>query len=244
MTVLLVLFVVAAVIVVGVVVSDRFVAGLAERKASEYLAAPLGRSDPGGVLVRVHGSPFLTQAVRGRYGDVEVTAADLQLGALAGATLHAHLINVYLPLADLLGRRAAELPVEHVHGQVVVPYAELARISPLPGLAFDYQQGRLIASAALPIPGFSQLARLSGEAVLTITDSGGVWLRVRAVAFAGISVPSIVLNQVVPTLSFPVPLPPLPYGLRIEQLTPLPGGLEVSGSARAVVFRGVRDPAM
>ena len=48
----------------------------AERKASEYLAVPLG----GPATVRVHGEPFLTQAMRGRYGDVEVTGAGLRFG--------------------------------------------------------------------------------------------------------------------------------------------------------------------
>ncbi len=59
----------------------------------------------------------------------------------------------------------------------------------------------------------------------------------RAVAVAGIVVPSIVLSQLLPTLRFPIPLPPLPYGLRIDGLDPTPAGLVVHGSADAVVFR-------
>src|SRR3954468_17708188 len=119
MTVALVVVLILAVAVgVGVVLADRMLLGLAERNASAHLSPPLGDRT---VSVRVHGSPFLTQAVRGRYGDIEVTATDLELGVLAGATLHAHLRNAYLPLRDLLGRRVAELPVEHVHGEVVIP---------------------------------------------------------------------------------------------------------------------------
>lgn len=233
LTALLVVLVVVAVLALVVVLSDRAIAGLAERKAAEYLTAPLGTA----ALVRVHGEPFLTQAVRGRYGDVEVTASDLRLGVLAGVGLEAHLVNVYLSLWAVLGRRADELPVEHVHGHVVIPYSELVRVSPVPGLSFSHSAGRMMASATLPMPGISQLARVSGEAVATIDDGGGVWLRVRNVAVAGITVPSIVLNQIVPSLAFPIPLPPLPYGLRLERLTPTAHGLQVSGSAHAVVFR-------
>jgi hypothetical protein len=238
MTVVLVaVLVVLAVVVLAIALSDRSVARLAERKAAEYLVAPLGD----GATVRVHGEPFLSQAVRGRYREVEVTSSALRLGAFGGVSLHAHLVNAYLPLRDLLGRRTNELPVEHVHGAVVIPYPELARVSPLPGLEFTYRDERLMVTAKLPVPGISQLARVGGEALLTIAETGGVWLRVRNVSVAGLALPSIVLNQLVPTLTFPIPLPPLPYGLRLEQLTPTAEGLEVSGSARAVVLRHPPD---
>jgi hypothetical protein len=236
MTVALVLLAVAAFVVllaVGAGAADRFAQAQAERHASEYLSAPLGKQ----ARVRVHGSPFLTQALRGRYGDVEVAATGLQIGALAGSTLHAHLVGVGLPLRDLLGRRAQQLPVDHVHGYVVIPYTELARISQLPGLRFRFRDGRLRAIASLPIPGISQLARVSGDAGAAVDDTGGVWLRVRNLSVAGLSVPSLVLNQLLPTLAFPIPLPQLPYGLRLEQVTPTEEGLRVAGSAREVVFR-------
>jgi hypothetical protein len=232
MTVVLVV-VLAAVVAGAGVTADRTLAQLAETKASAFLTTPLGDA----ARVQVHGRPFLTQAIRGRYGRVEVTAPEVNLGALGRSTLHAHLVNAYLPLRDLLGRRANELPVEHVYGHVVIPYAQLARIGPVPGLAFRYRDERLIATAALPLPGFSQLVRISGEAVTTVGETGGVWLRVRDLQVAGLTVPSIVLNQIIPSLAFPIPLPRLPWGLRIDGLTPTAEGLQVSGSAGAVVFR-------
>jgi hypothetical protein len=230
---------IVAVLGLALLAADRYVAREAERRASEYLTAPLGQD----ARVRVPGTPFLTQAVRGRYRNIEVTATGLQVGVLTGTTLRAHLVNAYLPLRDLLGRRAAELPVEHLHGELLIPYAEIARVSRVPGLRFSYRDERLIATAQLPVPGISQLARVSGEAVVAIGDSGGLWVRVRNVSVAGFSVPSLVLSQLLPALAFPVPLPALPYGLRIQQLTATPDGLQVAGSAAAVVFRSVDDPA-
>jgi hypothetical protein len=222
-----------AVLAVGAGAADRFFATQAERHAADYLSAPLGQA----ARVRVHGSPFLTQAVRGRYRDVEVTSSGLQIGVLAGTTLHARLVDARLPLRDLLGRRARELPVGLVRGELVIPYAELARISHIPGLRFRYDDERLVASAAVPIPGINQLARVSGEAVATIADNGGVWLQVRNVSVAGFSVPTLILSQLVPSLAFAIPLPALPYGLRLERLSATPDGLQVSGSAAEVVFR-------
>jgi hypothetical protein len=236
----LVLAGVLALIVLGVliVVCDRYLAAEAERRASAYLATPLGQA----ARVQVHARPFLTQAIRGRYHRVEVTATDLQFGSLQGTTLHAHLTNAYLSLRALLGRRATELPVEQVHGDLLIPYRELARVSRVPGVRFVYRDERLIVTARLPVPGIGEVAGVSGEAVPTIGADGGVSVRVSNIAVAGFAVPRIVLSQLVPVLEFAVPLPPLPYGLRIERLDPTDAGLRVSGSSAAVVFRA--NPAV
>lgn len=230
---LIVLLVVALVLGLALALLDRVCATLAERKASEYLSAPFGHP----ATVRVHGAPFLTQALRGRYAEVEVSGGGLRIGEMTGATLSARLRNVYLPLRDLLGGRTTELPCEHVEGRIVLPFGELARVAKIPGLELELAGERLLASAALPVPGISQLARISGEAVLSLRGGGAVWLRIRGVSVAGISLPGIVLNQLLPTLNVPIPLPELPYGLRLDELRPTPAGLLACGSAEAVVFR-------
>lgn len=210
---------------------DRAVAAVAERKASEYLSEPFGHP----ATVRVHAKPFLTQALRGRYSDVEVLGS-LRIGEINGATLVAHLTNAYLPPRELLGGRTKELPCERVEGRLVIPYPELSRVARIPGLSLAFDGERLRATAALQVPGISQLARISGHAVLSITGSGDVWLQVRDVSVAGIALSSFLLSQLLPTLNVPIPLPPLPYGLRFDELRPTAGGLVVDGSANAVVF--------
>jgi hypothetical protein len=238
MTILLIVVVILLGLMVWLVLSDKVIARLAEHKASEYLQAPLGVP----ARVRLHGTPFLTQALRGRYSDIEVSAVGLQLGEIAGATLAAHLTNAYLPLRDLLGGRARELPCEQVVGHVVLPYAELARLAKVPGLTLTFEDGHLVASASLPVPGLNQLARVSGRAELTVTSGSAVWLRVRGVAVAGFTLPGIVINQLLPALNVPIALPPLPYGLHLDDLEPTAAGILASGSARAVVFRRLPDP--
>lgn len=246
MIILLVVLAVLALLAAGVALSDRAIAALAERKASDALSAPLGHA----VVVRVIGTPFLPQALRGRYTSVEVTGS-LRVGEIVGATFVGYLTRVYLPLRDLLGRRVRELPCEHVEGRVVLPYGELARIARIPGLDLHFEGERLLASAALPIPdvpgfgpvpGIGQLARVSGEAVLTLRGAGEVWLRIRGVSVAGFGLPDLVLSQLVPSLNVPIPLPPMPFGLRLDELRPTAGGLVVDGSADAVVFRASEAP--
>lgn len=229
---------VAAVLLVLIVAAlpalDRVLAALAERKASEYLSAPFGHP----ATVRLHGRPFLTQALRGCYRDVEVLGG-LRIGEIRGATLVAHLTNAHLPLRELLGGRTTELPCERVTGRLLLPYGELARLARIPGLSLGFEGERLLATAALPVPGISQLARISGDAVLTLVGSESVWLQIRGVSVAGITLPSLVLSQLLPTLNVPIALPPLPYGLRLDELRPTAGGLAVHGSAEAVVFHKV-----
>ena len=238
MIIVLIVVLVLAVLALGVWLSDAVIAGLAERKASEYIAAPLGAP----ATVKLHGTPFLPQALRGRYTEIEVVSPEPPLGEISGAALQATLHNAYLPLADLIWRRAKELPCERVVGHVVLPYRELARLAKVPGLDFTFSGGHLIASASLPVPGISQLARVSGRAELTVSRSGAVWMQVRGVAVAGISLPGLVINQLLPALNVPIPLPPLPYGLQLDGLEPTTQGIVAEGSARAVVFRRLPEP--
>lgn len=229
------LFVLLA-IALGLALGDRICAALAERKASEFLSDPFGHP----ASVRIHGAPFLTQAMRGRYRDIEVSGGGLVIGEMAGATLTAHLYDVLLPPRELLAGRASQLACRRVEGRMVLPYGEVARASRIPGLSLTFSDGRLLAAAAVPVPGISQLARLSGEAVLRVMSGDAVWLRVRHVAVAGISLPTLLIKQLTPSLSVPIPLPELPYGLRLDEIRPGVAGLEVTGSADNVIFR--REP--
>ena len=194
--------------------------------------------------MRVHGTPFLTQALRGRYRDVEVAAAGCGSARSTGATLVAHLHNAYLPLRDLLGRRTRELPCEHVEGRIVLPYAELARVARIPGLALAYRRRPADrvggAAGARHQPAGPDQRRGGADAVRRRRRCGCGSAASRSPASA---LPSLVLSQLLPTLNVPIPLPPLPYGLRLDELRPTANGLVVDGSADAVVFRRPRSRA-
>lgn len=232
---------IAALLVVlacALAVADRALAARVERRAAVLLSDPLGAP----AQVRIIGTPFLGQAVRGRFNDVEISGAGVPVAAMRAERLDARLRNVYLPVRDLLTGRVEELPCEHLEGRILLSYAELARVSPVPGLAFEFAEGLLRATAALPVPGISALARVSGQARLQVRD-GEVWLSVSRFAVAGLSVTSVVLGQLVPQLNVVVPLAALPWGLRLERITPTAGGLVVEAAAAAIVLRSQPDPA-
>lgn len=226
--------VLAAMFVLGVLAwpaLDRTVHGIAERRASEFLTQPFG----GPAIVHVRDRPFLSQAWRGVYRNIEVVG-DLALGEIGSAPLVAHLSNVHLPTRDLLARRITEVACERVQGRLLLPYDGLARAANIPDLQLHFTGEKLHASAAIPIPGLNQLARVTGEAVLSHAGAGAVWLRLNGVSIIGLTLPSILWNQLLPRLNVPIALPALPYGLHIDDLRPTAGGLLAHGSADAVVF--------
>jgi DUF2993 family protein len=217
-------------------VADGALARRGEREAAAHLAELLGRRP----IVRVHGTPFITQALRGRYAHVEVSCGDLSMGVVDGATLRAHLYGLLIPPGDLLTRRVTSVGCEQLDALVLVPYPELARVSRVPGLALDYDDGRVVASLSAPLPGASQLLRASGQARLNLAG-GVVWLRVRGLSVAGISLPGRTLQHLVPGFNVPFLLPKLPYGLRVDELRPIAAGLLVFASAETTVFAPSAD---
>jgi hypothetical protein len=218
----------------GLALADRVLMNLAERKASEYASEPFGHPP----LVRVHGTVFLTQAFRGRYRRIEVSGGGLKVGDMGGATLDAQLFDADLKPLDLVFGRTRQLPCARVEGRMVLPYGEVARVTHIPALSLNYSSGQLVASAALPIPGVNQIAKVSGHAEINVVE-GVVWLRVRGISVAGFSLlPSVVVKQLMPLLHVPIPVPVrLPYGLKLQHLTPTPTGLEIVGAANDVVLK-------
>lgn len=235
------LIVLVALVAVGfaVIVADRSLAAVAERRAAELLDGQFGPA----ASVRFHAVPFLTQAVRGRYRDVQVNGAGLPVGEMRASAVEARLRNVYAPARALLAGRLRELPCEHLEGRILLPYSELAAILPVPGLALAYAEGHLVVTAALPVPGISALARVSGRANLQVRN-GDVWLRVSHLSVAGIGVTGLVLRQLMPQLNVPVPITRLPWGLQLRRLTPTGEGLVAEASAAAVVVRLTTDLVM
>ncbi len=220
------------VLAVLLVAADRGGAWLAGRAASDAVAqhAPF-RERPS---VTVHGVPFLTQAVGGTYHDVEVRGGGLVLGSVSGASLDAHLRGVHLPLGSLVHRSVTRLPCDAVDGTVTLPYAELARLSGVPGLVLTGSGDDLGATAALTVPVLGTL-RVSGAAALAVVD-GALRLRVTRLQVLGVSVPSGLLATLQDQLNVPIPLPQLPYGLHVDGVRPAANGVQVHGSGSKVVL--------
>ena len=226
---IVVLLALAGVVVVG----DRVAAAFAESQAADFLVvhAPFDEKPK----VTVHGIPFLTQAAQGRYGDIEVAGGGLQLGDIHGASLDANLRGVHLALGDIVHKSVQQLPIDHVDGEVTLPYSELARLSNVSGLSLAYDTGGVKVTYGVAVPLLGTITA-SGTATITVTGSD-VRLAVTKLTAAGVSIPSAVLSQLSSALAVPIPIPALPYGLKITSVDPAASGIVVHGAATNVVLK-------
>lgn len=222
-----------AVLVVLVAVADRVSASLAEKAAATYLSKQPEFTKPPTVVI--HGVPFLTQAVRGRYNDVEVSSARVQLDSVSATNLDVHLKGMKLSLSDAFGGSIRALPCDSVEGQVTFTYQEIEALSQIPGLSLVDSNGQLAAMASLKIPGVGSVMTVQAVATIQIV-SGTVRLQVSKVAVTGQELPASAVAQLSATLSAPIPIPALPFGIKIDAVTSEPDGVVVHGSGSNVVI--------
>jgi hypothetical protein len=217
------------VIVLGLLVGiDRIAAAVASNQAEKYLAQQAVFTQP--PSVRIGGFPFLTQAIGGRYDDIEVRSAGVELDGIPATNLKATLHGVRLPISAAFGRPLKTLTVDSASGSVTFSYPEVATLSQIPGLVITASGGQLAVSAKLAIPGLGISATVSGTGTARY-DGSALRLNVTALTVAGVSVPAAVIPELESALAVPITIPALPYGLQIDAITPTTAGIVVTGSA-------------
>jgi hypothetical protein len=169
--------------------------------------------------VVVHGFPFLTQVVGGRYDRIDVTVRDLPVPqGLDVAELHVTLRGVHVNLGDLVHGDVRRVPVDRGDGTARVGYAALdAAINrQVPGglLAVhtsDGGGGDVALAGSYTGPG----GPVSVRGVAGVTVSGG---RIRVTPVPGTlsALPSVVRARVITALTVSFPLPSLPFDVRLE----------------------------
>lgn len=121
--------VIAVVVLVGLLVAaDYATAAVAESAVSKQMREQLGLADDPGV--RINGFPFLTQAISGEYGSVDVTADRIPLGPLHEVEVRAQLRGVDAPLSMLLGSGPKKFTVSEADGTVRVDANDVERLMP------------------------------------------------------------------------------------------------------------------
>lgn len=119
------LITVVLVVVALLVAADFGAAAVAEHTVATRLRERLGLpSDPS---VRINGFPFLTQAVAGRYGSIDVRASGVSVDQLHDLDVEATLHDVDAPLPEVISGNLRSVRVERVDGQVRVKDSDLGR---------------------------------------------------------------------------------------------------------------------
>lgn len=213
-----------------VVVADRAGAAYAGRAVARELQAAAALPEQPGVDVR--GVPFLTQAVVGRYQQVDLRARDVPAGEVVFRELDATLTGVRAPLDEVLGGTLTTVSVERVDGRVLLPYAALSQRSGGRQLTVTPAGDRVRVEGSVRVLGrtltaaATSVVTLEGDDVVVTAQSFDVGNEVadRAITLA-----------LAGRLDLRMPTGDLPYGLQLDGLAVEPDGVRLSATARDVV---------
>src|SRR6266568_3939602 len=217
-----VLAVVFVLLLVALVIADRVAASAADAAVEKRLAeqAPFDASNKPDVSIR--GFPFLTQALGGKYDDIEVSG-------------DAHMHGVHVPFSKALSRDVKSLPIDRVDASVGIPYAEAARLTGIKGLTLSQgAKGALHVSVPVTVPGSS--ASVTGTADATVRVSGNrLSYKVGQITAAGVQLPAAVTSAVESQMDGAFTLPSLPYRLEVTGVTATSSGVQVTAHAAHIV---------
>jgi hypothetical protein len=182
-------------------------------------------------VVQVRDFPFLPHLASGRLSTVDVAATDVRARGVNAARLVLHLHDVRVPRDVLLGEPGG-VQVGRADGQVELTEAEVNRLlaRQLPGASLTVGQDGVrvrLRTALLGQP-------------LEVVATGTLAVRGDAVAFTprsvrlGNGLDPALESQVAPRLTFQVPLPQLPAGLKLQRVDTRPGTVVLDGTATAV----------
>ncbi len=219
---------------------DRVAAGVAGRaiaqraQDSQHLAQ---RPD-----VAVHGFPFLTQVLAGRYQNVTAQLQDVPIDGPRLSSVDVTANDVRVPLGDIVGGSIKQVPVGRAHGSVTISYADLnaylaRRVQGVVGSAAAVttrdNNGHLRLTGSVELPLIGQQSA-SGDADISLAGNQ-VTLRPSAVDVAGQSLPSAVRGIVSDALTVHLSLQNLPFGVRLTAVRPTPEGISLDGGADGLV---------
>lgn len=220
-------------LIVLLVIADRLAWKLAEGEVASRIQSSehLTRQPD----VSIHGFPFLTQVLAGRYEGVDANVEDLTVdrGAMVDH-VRAHLAGLDVPLQALIKRDLNTIPVDSgtVTGTVSFSSLDAAAKANLPGdaLTVQFARGRAGTSNEIALTGTYSAGRLkvqlSGN-VSIIAQDGRL---VISIPPNSLDVPSAVRSDVARLLGTSYPLPALPLGLKITRVSVGDSGVAISAA--------------
>jgi hypothetical protein len=229
-----VLAVIVAFLLVALTVVDRIAVSVAQAAVADRLTQQSPFDAGSKPHVSIHGLPFLTQAVAGKYDDIEVSGRPLTIDQVGDIDLDTHMHGVHVPLSKAVGRNVTSLPIDHVDASVVIPYAEVARLTGIPGLSLSGDNGVLHVSLPVNVPGTASSVPASADAVIHL-NGRRVSYAVQQISLAGVPVPPAVTSSVAAQMNGAITLPTLPYRLEVTGVTPTASGVQATARADHIV---------
>ncbi|MBG0827569.1 DUF2993 domain-containing protein [Planomonospora sp. ID67723] len=197
---------------------------IATRATARYdLAAP--------PEVTILGIPFLTQAIAGRYDEVKVDVGKLNVGGAQVSGVDATLYGVTAPLSDLLFHpERVDIRAERVVGAVVIPETTLNQRAPR-GIKVQAGESGLGVSGEITFLGQQVPAKATLR--VEVIEGGLRFVPEKVTLGGGITVPDPERF-----ITYKLPIGKLPFNLKITDVRPVSGGLQITAEAADVPLRG------
>jgi len=227
-----VLLILALLLLTALVIADRLAAGVASGVVADQVQEREGlRQRP---EVEVRGFPFLTQALRGRYDEVDLTLTGVERSGVRVQSVEATLYGVQVPLGSALSGQVGEIPVQRAQGSARLTFADLERAAG-GGLELS-RQGTALGMRG-PVEVLGRTLTVTARARLSL-EPGGLRVQAEDLQVAGMEEePPAPLGQaVLEQLSFLAPLPALPFALELTDVAVGEEVVVVSGRARNLVL--------
>jgi hypothetical protein len=230
--------VISAVVLVGLsALADRGLAAAAGDATATSIARMNNLGDEPDVSFR--GFPFLTQAFRGRFTEVDVEARDVRVEGMTFSRIEAELRGVEVGLRDALAGEVEAIPVESGEAVVSIDYSDInAYLDAKPGSprVSGSVDGVLTVRSTIGVTGRGSVA-VEGRGSATVT-ADGVLVRVTGVhSVEGAAIPASLVPAATGRLNFTIPTRRLPFGLVLRSVSVEESALRVSAVANGVVVR-------
>lgn len=186
--------------------------------------------------VRVHGTFFLPQVIRGRYDEVDVSTTGLTSGPLRVDRLDAQLRDVHLPFHDVLVRDVRAVGIGHSDEQVRLRYDDLNAYFDATGTPLRI---RPAADGEVELTGTVAVLnqRIGVTTRVKISAADGQLTFVPASVGTDLPQSDAIRLLLAQRLRLTVPLGVLPFGQELTSVTPGPDGLDVTAAGDRVVLQ-------
>jgi LmeA-like phospholipid-binding len=219
-----VLLVLLVVLIIGVIAADRVGVAVAQDQIAKQVAA---KSDlPSKPDVKIHGIPFLTQAIGGDYKKIDVQIGRLTRQGVTLEDVKVELADVKAPLRDVVNGDASNVVAGTATASAIVPYDTVRRRAPAAVKSISANGSDLQVRGNMSILGFSGDVTI----VAAVRATGqGIGVTPQSVRSGG--GPAIPLALLRDRFTFNVPVRDLPLGSRISKVEVTPDGLRIAATA-------------
>lgn len=214
------------VLLVGLVIAaDRIGLLVAQDKIAKTVASQYGLDHKPAVTIK--GFPFLTQALRGRYGEIDVKVGDMAQSRVHLTNTVVALKGVDAPLSDAMHGDASKMVADTAISAATIPYADVDKEAPR-GLKVSAKGTALQVRGPMTVLGL----RRTVTATVSVRASGrSVRVLPQTVDAGGATIPVALVQR---AFSFTMPVKGLPANTRISDVQVDPDGLRVTTTGEHV----------